>query len=126
MSVFSNFPFDAIDVGRSLSVSRTMTRTDIEAPGYPSGDVAVMESLQGRQRPLRHRHPGRPDGAAGRGDGRDGQPGLHGSAWPKFDVRIQYMNSFDLGSRMFRNESCFRQSSHPAGALSTGPTALHE
>jgi phosphotransacetylase/acyl dehydratase len=43
MSVFSNVPFDAIDIGRSLSVSRTMTRTDIEALTFVSGDIDAAQ-----------------------------------------------------------------------------------
>jgi hypothetical protein len=44
MSIFSNVPFDAIDTGRSLSVSRTMTPTDIETLTFVSGDIDAAQN----------------------------------------------------------------------------------
>jgi hypothetical protein len=43
VTVFSNVPFDAIEVSRSLSVSRTMTRTDIEALTFVSGEIDAAQ-----------------------------------------------------------------------------------
>ena len=43
MSAFSNVPFDQIQVGRSLSVSRTVSRTDIEALTFVSGDIDAAQ-----------------------------------------------------------------------------------
>jgi phosphotransacetylase/acyl dehydratase len=39
MSSFTNVTFDEINVGQSLTVSRTMSRTDIEALTFVSGDI---------------------------------------------------------------------------------------
>jgi phosphotransacetylase len=39
MTAFSNVPFDQIEVGRTLSVSRTVSRTDLEALTFVSGDI---------------------------------------------------------------------------------------
>ncbi|MCG6860747.1 MAG: bifunctional enoyl-CoA hydratase/phosphate acetyltransferase [Chromatiaceae bacterium] len=39
MSAFSNIPFDEIEIGQSLSVSRTISRTDVEALTFVSGDI---------------------------------------------------------------------------------------
>ena len=39
MSSFTNTPFDEIQVGRTLTVSRTLSRTDIEALTLVSGDI---------------------------------------------------------------------------------------
>jgi phosphate acetyltransferase len=49
MTSFSNVPFEAIEVGQTLSVSRTMTRTDIESLTFVSGDIdaAQVELAQG-------------------------------------------------------------------------------
>jgi hypothetical protein len=44
MIIFSNVPFDAIDIGRSLSVSRTMTPTDIETLTFVSGDIDAAQN----------------------------------------------------------------------------------
>ena len=39
MSSFTNVTFDEIKIGQSLTVSRTMSRTDIEALAFVSGDI---------------------------------------------------------------------------------------
>jgi len=39
VSNFSNVPFDAIEVGRSLTISRTLSRTDIDSLTLVSGDI---------------------------------------------------------------------------------------
>lgn len=51
MSSFSNVTFDEIEVGKSLSVSRTISRTDIEALTFVSGDIdeAQVEEEAGRE-----------------------------------------------------------------------------
>jgi phosphate acetyltransferase len=51
VSSFSNVTFDEIEVGKSLSVSRTISRTDIEALTFVSGDIdeAQVEEEAGRE-----------------------------------------------------------------------------
>jgi phosphate acetyltransferase len=43
VNAFTNVPFDEIEVGRSLSVSRTMSRPDIEALTFVSGDIDAAQ-----------------------------------------------------------------------------------
>src|SRR5512143_704923 len=51
MSSFTNVIFDEIKIGQSLTVSRTMSRTDIEALTLASGDIdeAHIEQELGRE-----------------------------------------------------------------------------
>lgn len=48
MTGFANVPFDQIEVGQSLSVSRTVARPDLEALTFVSGDIdaAQIESAE--------------------------------------------------------------------------------
>jgi len=39
MDSFANATFDEIEIGRSLAVSRTISRTDIESLAFVSGDI---------------------------------------------------------------------------------------
>ncbi|MFM2445861.1 MAG: hypothetical protein RI936_308, partial [Pseudomonadota bacterium] len=49
MHAISNIPFDEIELGRPLSVTRTLSKTDIEALAFASGDIDAFsddEALQ--------------------------------------------------------------------------------
>ena len=43
MNAFRNVPFAEIEIGRSLSLTRTISRTDIEALTYVSGDIDAIQ-----------------------------------------------------------------------------------
>lgn len=43
MSTFTNVTFDEIKIGQSITVSRTLTKTDIEALAFTSGDVDAYQ-----------------------------------------------------------------------------------
>ncbi len=46
MNAYTNVTFDEIMVGQSLAVSRTISRTDIEALGFVSGDIDAITTEQ--------------------------------------------------------------------------------
>ena len=49
MHAISNIPFDEIEIGRPLSVTRTLSKTDIEALAFASGDIDAFQDDEAPQ-----------------------------------------------------------------------------
>ncbi|HPE00317.1 MAG TPA: bifunctional enoyl-CoA hydratase/phosphate acetyltransferase [Burkholderiaceae bacterium] len=49
MHAISNIPFDEIEIGRPLSVTRTLSKTDIEALAFASGDIDAFSDDEAPQ-----------------------------------------------------------------------------